>query len=187
MRDAWLVALGLGFCIQAQALERNVVPSGSEIRFQFTQMGVTSQGRFTQFGGTVTLDPAKPSASRMQMSVKTASFQVAREVDVEAVKPEWFFVERFPEATFVSESVTSLGAGRYEAKGPFTLKGVSRPLTVAWTLKERADGGAEMTGQFVVRRADHRIGEGEWQAFDTIANDVTVSFTLQLAAGAATK
>lgn len=177
---ATLLLLGLLAVFGAQAAERPLLQKGSEIRFTFTQMKVPVQGAFNKFSGTLSLDAVKPEQSSICMQVDVASFSVDPEVNGEAVKPEWFDARRFPQATFVSKSVKALGGGRYETLGTFTLKGISREITVPFELKEQAGGNADMRGQFVVRRGDFKVGEGEWSVFDVVANDVKVDFHLLL-------
>jgi polyisoprenoid-binding protein YceI len=175
-----ILALCIGLSFGVSAAERPLVQKGSEIGFRFTQMNVPVKGRFNKFSGTLLLDTHKPESSSIQMQVAVASFSADPEVDVEAVKPEWFNAKVFPNATFVSKSVKSLGGDRYETAGTFTLKGISRDLVVPFELKEQASGNADMRGQFVIKRGDFKIGEGEWSAFDVVANDVQVDFHLVL-------
>lgn len=176
----FLLLLSLCAATVVEAADRPLMQKGSDIRFTYTQMKVPVQGHFTKFTGAQSLDAAKPERSSIRMQVDVASFSADPEVDVEAVKPEWFDAKKFPQATFVSKSVKSMGGGRYEMTGTFTLKGISRDLVVPFELKEQAGGNADMTGQFVLRRGDFKIGEGEWSVFDVVANEVKVDFHLLL-------
>lgn len=180
MRVLTLLLLSICAVFEVNAAERPLIQQGSEIVFRFTQMKTPVQGRFTKFSGTLLLDAAKPETSHIQMQVDVASFSVDPEVDVEAVKPEWFNARVFPQASFVSKTVKSLGGGRYETAGTFTLKGISREMVIPFGLNEQANGSADMRGQFVLRRSDFKIGEGEWSVFDVVANEVQVNFRLQL-------
>lgn len=177
---AFLLLLGVLTAFGASAADRPLLQKGSDIRFTARQMNVPLQGHFTKFSGTLSLDAMKPETSSIRMQVDVGSFSSDPEVDVEAVKPEWFDAKRFPQATFVSKSVKALGGSRYETAGTFTLKGISRDLVVPFELKEQAGGNADMLGQFVVRRGDFKVGEGEWSVFDVVANEVQVNFHLVL-------
>jgi polyisoprenoid-binding protein YceI len=172
------------FVFSAQAADRPVVKKGSDIAFTFTQMNVPVQGHFEKFSGNICFDAAKPEASSVRMSVDTGSIRAGEDTDAEAVKPEWLNVKGFPQATFVSKNIKSLGGGRYEASGTFSLKGLSRDIVVPFTYKETAGGNAEASGEFSIKRGDYRIGEGEWSALDIVANEVRVRFHLILGATA---
>lgn len=179
-----LLMCSLLLAFNAQGAERPIVLKGSDIAFTYTQMNVPVQGHFTKFSGALNVEAAKPEASSVNMVVDVASISAGEETDVEAVKPEWLNAKTFPQATFVSKSVKALGAGRYVATGTFTLKGLARELVVPFEFKEVAGGMADITGQFSLKRGDYKIGEGEWSAFDIVANDVLVRFHLIVGAAA---
>lgn len=161
---------------QAQTL----VPAGSEIVFVAKQMGVPLQGRFPQFSlPGFAFDPKKPEAAKVRIDIQMASATMNdAETDRELAKPEWFDSKRHPSASFTAQSVKALGAGRFELTGPFTLKGQTKPLSVQLQL---AQSGAvsSANGQFTLRRADWKIGDGEWADTSIVAADVQVKFKFQ--------
>lgn len=176
-----IVSMALLLCgFNAVAADRVLIAKGSDIAFSFTQMNVPVQGHFEKFSGTFNFDPARPEAASIAMQVDVASISAGADTDVEAVKPEWLSAKAFPQATFVSNSVKSLGSGHYVATGAFSLKGTTRNLTVPFDFKEGAGGVADVNGQFVLKRSDFKVGEGEWSAFDIVANEVAVKFHLVL-------
>lgn len=183
MRFASLMVTLLLTTLPAAAAVWPLQPAGSSIAFTFTQMNVPAQGRFKRFAGTIDFDPAKPETSHIDMQVDVASFSASEDADAEAVKPQWLDASGHPQARFVSSAVKSLGGGHYQATGKLTIKGVSRDVTVPFDFKEQA-GGASMDGRFIVRRGDYKVGEGEWSAFDIVANEVAVQFHLVLGAAA---
>jgi polyisoprenoid-binding protein YceI len=85
----------------------------------------------------------------------------------------------FPKASFVARAIRGLGGGRYEARGPLTIKGVSREMVSVFTLRTDATG-AWAEGGFVLPRLQFRIGEGEWADTDTVADAVQIRFKLYL-------
>jgi polyisoprenoid-binding protein YceI len=155
-------------------------PAKSQISFTFRQMNVPVDGRFGKFDAQVNVDPAKPESGKVAISVDLASIDSGSAEGNDAVKGrEWFNTMAFPKASFVARAIRGLGGGRYEARGPLTIKGVSREMVSVFTLRTDATG-AWAEGGFVLPRLQFRIGEGEWADTDTVADAVQIRFKLYL-------
>ncbi len=155
-----------------------LLPAQSEIAFVSRQMGVPVEGRFRKFDAQLALDPARPEAGRVALTVDMASATLgAREVDAELPKAAWFNVARFAQATFQSTGIRASGPGRYEVRGTLAIKGHEQPLTVPVSL---AQSGATTlaTGSFTLKRLAFKIGENEWADTSMVADDVQVRFKL---------
>ncbi|MCZ2497414.1 polyisoprenoid-binding protein [Xylophilus sp. Kf1] len=160
--------------------QQAVVPAQSQITFVSKQMGVPVEGQFKKFDAQVAFDPAKLAAARIVFTVDTGSATLGvKETDAELPKPTWFNVSRFPQATFQSSSVKSLGGGKYEVAGKLSIKGQSQDITVPVTM---AQSGATTTatGAFAIKRLAFRIGENEWADTSMVADDVQVKFRFAL-------
>ena len=72
----------------------------------------------------------------------------------------------------------SLGGGRYEARGPLTIKGRTLDVTVPYSVKTDADGNSLIEGVFNIRRLQYGIGQGVWIHVDVVADDVQIRFRL---------
>ncbi len=164
----------------ARAAPYVITPAGSRIGFSYEQMGVTMQGGFRQFTGTLSLDNAQPQKTAVNISVQTGSISLgSRDADRTAAGSDFFNIGAFPRARFQSKQVQSLGNGRYRITGIFTLKNLSRPLTVDAAMQ--TEGAARLlTGNFSLNRLDYGIGTGEWADTSTLGNAVRVNFTLRL-------
>jgi polyisoprenoid-binding protein YceI len=112
----------------------------------------------------------------VQVELELASIDTGSEEANDEVKGKgWFDVKNHPTARFVSSSVKSLGAGRYEVAGKLTIKGRTREVVAPFTLKPFGTG-AVFDGAFVLKRLDYGIGEGVWSDTDTVADEVQVKF-----------
>jgi polyisoprenoid-binding protein YceI len=89
-----------------------------------------------------------------------------------------FDATRFPRARFSSTSISRLDATHFQAVGQLTLRDVTRPLTVAFSLSPTAPHA--MTGTVVIRRLDFGVGQGDWKNTEWVGNEVPVSFALRL-------
>ena len=155
-----------------------LVAAQSEIAFQLKQSGVPVDGRFRRFDAQLVLDPKAPQGGSVTVSIETASATVGfAETDVELPRPPWFDAAKFPRATFRSSAIAALGGGRFEAKGRFELKGTAREIVVPVTIVQNGPQSTA-SGEFVLKRLDYRIGEGEWTDLSLVANDVRVRFKL---------
>jgi len=161
-----------------------VLADKSDIAFSYQQMGVSMDGRFRTFAASqLSFDPARPEASTAVIDVDLLSIDTgSEENDGEVAGKDWFNSQVFPTARFALVSVKALGDNRYQAAGTLTIKGTTRDVVVPATFTEHADSGV-LQGSFTLRRGDYAIGEGEWSAFDIVANDIQVSFRVSMAAG----
>jgi len=160
------------------AIGQTIDPARSSVTATFTQMGVPVEGRFAKVGGEIVYSSAAPTAARAHVVIDTASFDLDDAgYNRELHKPEWFDVQRFPRATFDSETVKAGAPGQFQVSGKLTIKG--RSVTVAGPLSLRDDGGAAVIeGRWPIRRLAFGIGAGEWKDTSVLADEVVVSFRL---------
>ncbi|HUL56242.1 MAG TPA: YceI family protein [Usitatibacter sp.] len=179
MRSFAVAALAALLALPALA-QQKIIAEKSFIRFAFTQMNVDVEGKFRKFDAAIAFDPAKPEATKASFEVDVGSIDLGSdEGNTEARRKTWLNVEGFPKATFTATSVKALGGGRFEARGPLSIKGVSREIVAAFTLAD-AGGIRIVNGQFPLKRLQYKIGEGEWADTDTVADDVLVKFRFAL-------
>ncbi len=158
-------------------------PEQSSIAFAYRQMGVSMDGRFKSFAGQLSFDPAQPDKARAVLDVDLASIDTgSAENDDEVAGKDWFDTAAFPKAHFEASTVKALGGERYEVTGKLSIKGVSREVQVPATFSAQ-NGVGVFAGSFTLRRGDYAIGQGEWAAFDVVANEIQVSFRLVAQAG----
>ena len=152
----------------------NADPSHSTVEFAVKHMGFsTVRGRFLDFDATVEggEEPA------LRGSIKLASVVTHDESRDNHIKaPDFFDVERHPEATVVA---TSIGEDRLVAD--VTLKGVTRPVEFSYRLSEPATDpwGNERMGLELEGEIDRTEFGVNWNnplpnGEPALANDVTV-------------
>ncbi len=160
--------------------QQKLVPAQSDISFVTKQMGVPLDGHFKKFDAQISFDTAKPEAAKIAFTVETGSATLgAPESDAELPKAPWFNVPKFPQATFQSSSVKSLGGGKFQVAGKLTIKGNARDVDVPVTLTQ-AGAVTTAVGQFPIKRLAFKIGEGEWTDTSMVADDVQVKFKLAI-------
>lgn len=160
--------------------QQKLVTERSEIRFVAKQMNVPTEGRFKKFGGEIQFDLAKPEAARAQLEVELGSIDLgSAEGEIEVRRKPWFNVDIFPKATFSGAVAKPLGGGRFEMPGKLGIKGISRDLVLAFTVRQEG-GNLVAEGTYPLKRLEFKIGEGPWEDTDTVANEVPVRFRIVL-------
>jgi len=111
-----------------------VDPAHSEATFQIRHMFTNVRGKFGDFEGAVTMDTENPAASKVTFRIDTSSIDTDQEErDTHLRSQDFFWVEKHPEITFVSETIRPMGENRYAVTGTFTLRGVSKKMTLPVT------------------------------------------------------
>jgi polyisoprenoid-binding protein YceI len=103
------------------------------IQFKISHLGYSwLVGRFNTFDGEFSYDEKNPAASKVVVSIDTASIDSNHaERDKHLRSKDFLDVGKFPKAKFVSTSFKELGNGKAELVGDLTLHGVTRAVTIA--------------------------------------------------------
>ena len=104
-------------------------PVHSSISFSVRHLVVSKvRGTFGTFSGAVTV--AEDGTPSVTAEIDVASVHSGNDQrDAHLLAADFFDVEKYPTATFVSTSVTPAGED-YRLEGDFTLKGVTRPVSL---------------------------------------------------------
>ena len=150
----------------------------STLRFSSSMAGRGFTGVFRRWAADIRFDPADPAASSVTAVIDVGS-AVTGDADRDQALPTDAFLDAraHPEASFVAHGFVPLGPGRYAARGVLTPRGVSKPLTLPFTL-EGSGPRARMTASLAINRLAFGVGQGEWSATTTIPAAVTVTISL---------
>ncbi|WP_137723875.1 YceI family protein [Prescottella subtropica] len=107
-----------------------VDPVHSTVGFTVRHLVVSKvRGTFDDFTGTITVDENGVPAVRAEIQVASVNTRNAQR-DGHIASADFFDVEQFPTATFVSTAVRPAG-DNLVVEGDFTLHGVTRPVELA--------------------------------------------------------
>ena len=156
-------------------------------------------GNASGISGTVTFDPQNPAATKGKIVVTSASLIVPNSMQTTHMHGKmWLDADNYPEITFEVRELQNVKADgdktTADAIGVFTMKGISKDMTIPVTLTYLKDKLGERLGgrqkgdllvirsNFTIKRSDFGIqpGKMENKVSDTI--DLTVGI-----AGAAAK
>ena len=153
--------------------------SAGALQFDAIQADAKFTGRIKAYEVRFDFDPAKPAAGRLDVTVTLASTDTADAERDEILKgAEFFWIERHPQATFHATRFLRDGK-RWRADGELTLRGVTKPAAVLFTLAEQPQQ-LGMKGESKIRRLPFGVGQGEWQSTEWIGDEVVVRFDLKL-------
>ena len=173
--------LCLAFASPALAAARwQVAPDAKAITWQATQAGGSFQGACTAFDADVAFDPADLAASSVTVRIDMAKC-LTGEAQKDAYLPQapWFDVAGFPEATFAAKKFRHIKGDDYVADGSLTLKGVTKPVSVPFTLAINGQT-AHVTGETTLQRLAFGVGDGAQLSAPSVAGpDVLVKIDLK--------
>jgi polyisoprenoid-binding protein YceI len=160
----------------ADAANLKLDPAKSKITFQFSQLGVPMQGRFTRFSAEVFFDARKPDATKAKFAVDINSVDLgAADYNAETRKPVWLDGGKFPTAHFEAEQVTATGPSSFEATGKLSIKGMTQPIKAQFNFTDGPNPVVD--GRFTMKRLAWHIGDGEWKDTSVVADEVLVKFS----------
>ncbi len=174
---ALLVAL-LTLAPMASADGWQVIAPESSLTFSATQAGTPFTGEFRRFQATITFDPDHAESAHVRAEVDLFSATTGSEDRDSALQsPIWFDTASMPKAIYEATGFKPLGGNRFEAEGTLTLKGITAPLTLQFTLE--IDGEtAHAAGGTKIVRTDFKVGSGDFESGKWISKAVDVHFTL---------
>lgn len=175
---ALIVSLLTPLAAPAHAASWTVDPSKSKLAFSGTQTGTRFEGSFSRYTAAIDFDPDHPETSRIAVTVELAS-AVTGDAQRDTALPEkdWFDTGAFPQARFESNAIRKTGDGSYEATGILTIRGVSQPVVLPFTLQ--IDGAnAHAKGRVNLLRNAFGIGQGAWSTDQWVAFEVGVDIDI---------
>lgn len=163
--------------------------SHSEIGFSVRHMMLsTARGVFGAFSGTVDFNETTPAASKVDVTIDTASINTRDEKrDGHLKSPDFFDVEKYPTITFNSVSVETTSATTGKLHGNLMIKGVTKPavLEVEYLGQAKSPWGTTSAG-FSAKTSINREDFGlVWNAaLETggvlVGDKVTITIDLEI-------
>ncbi len=100
--------------------------------FEVNHLGFTGYiGRFNDFSATLDFDSARPTESRLEVTVAPASVDTNNAVlEGKLREPGFFDAARFPSARFVSTGIVITSATTGKVTGNLTLRDITKPVTL---------------------------------------------------------
>lgn len=124
--------LGLVMAFPVAAADYKLDDAHSFVQFRIQHLGFSwLHGRFNTLEGSYSYDDAKPEAANIKVTIDTASIDTNHaERDKHLRSKDFFAVNEYPKATFVSTAYKHLGKDKGILEGKLTMRGITKPIRI---------------------------------------------------------
>jgi polyisoprenoid-binding protein YceI len=149
----------------------------SAIKFN-VKASVAIAGTFDKWDASMTFTSPELATGVLDIKIQAASVNSGSGMKDGKLKSKDFFdAEHDPLITFHSTKVTQTGPNTVELDGDFTIRGVTKPEKLTFTVTGIGTGTGEITGTMAFDRKDYGMNKGI--PFVTIADRVEVIVDLK--------
>ncbi|MBL7647168.1 MAG: YceI family protein [Candidatus Hydrogenedentes bacterium] len=163
----------------AEGTAYNFTPA-TKIEFEGSKVTGSHKGGFTTFTGSVTVPGEDLTKASITATIDMKStFSDSDGLTKHLLSADFFEVDKFPEAKFVSTAIAANG-DKYNVTGDFTLHGVTKSITFPAMLS-LADGKVTAHAEFDINRMDFGI-KYPGKVDDAIRENVVIRLHIEAAA-----
>jgi polyisoprenoid-binding protein YceI len=137
-----LLATTIALPLSAQAADTyKLDPSHTAVVWHINHFGFSNpSGKFTNIDGAILLDEQNPAASKVNVVIPISSLVTGiPKLDEHLRTKDFFDIDQFPTASFVSDTVTVTDKKSATVQGMLTLHGVTKPVTLNVVLNQIGD------------------------------------------------
>jgi polyisoprenoid-binding protein YceI len=142
------------------------------------RMATRVRGHFDVFEGAVHLNGADPGASTAWLTIRADSITTGSRGRDTQLRKTFLSTGEHPVITFVATAVERTSSVTFAVTGDLTIRGVTHPLTVPFTLTE-ADPDVAFTATVPIDRSHWQVN---WNTATTLLVSPTVLLDLQITA-----
>ena len=154
-----------------------ITKQDSSIKF-FVKASVAIAGAFDKWDSTLTFTSPDLTTGVLNITIQADSVNTGSGMKDGKLKSDKFFaVEQNPLITFVSKKFVQTGPGTIEVDGDFTIRGVSRPEKLTFTVTGSGTGSGGIKGTMAFDRKQYGMNSGI--PFIKIADRVEVDVDLK--------
>jgi polyisoprenoid-binding protein YceI len=108
-------------------------PYHTQVEFAAKHLGMmTVRGTFLDLTATGYIDPNHPEASSVDITIQAASIRTHNpQRDNDLRSSNFLEIDKYPTIAFKSTKIEAAGQDRYNMTGDLTIKGTTRPVTLA--------------------------------------------------------
>jgi polyisoprenoid-binding protein YceI len=158
----------------------------TQVTWTLNHMGFSMlSGQFGAQEGTLTIDPAKPAAAKLDVTFAIDQLSVTAAPFANHLKSKDFFdAATYPTARFVSTRVAVTGSTA-RITGNLTIKNVTKPVTIDATfvgagtnpMNKKVNFG--FRGTTTINRSDFGLGYAAPTVADSVKLDINAAFSAQ--------
>ena len=153
-----------------------ITKEASSIKFN-VKASVAIDGTFDKWDATITMTSPDVETGVLDIQIQAASVNTGSGMKDGKLKGKDFFdVEHNPLITFHSTKVVQTGPDTFDFDGDFTIRGVTKPEKLTFTLSGKGTGTGSITGTMAFDRKQYGMNSGI--PFIKIADRVEVTVDL---------
>jgi polyisoprenoid-binding protein YceI len=151
--------------------------AGSTIRFA-VDASITIAGTFNKWNATLTFKSRDATSATLDVEIQAASVDTGSSLKDSKLRSDDFFdVQNNPLITFKSTRIVQTGTNTFEMDGNFTIRGVTKPEKLTFSVSGRGTGSGAIKGTMAFDRKAYGMNSGI--PFIRIANRVEVTVDLK--------
>ena len=146
---------------RAQAPIFAVTKQESSVHFS-VKASVALEGKFDQWEASLTFPSTDVTTGVLDIKIQASSVNTGSGMKDGKLKSKDFFdVEQDPLITFHSDKIVQTGPTTFDMPGTFTIRGVSKPETLVFTLDgTKGSGTGTIKGTMAFDRKDYGMNKG---------------------------
>jgi polyisoprenoid-binding protein YceI len=161
---------------QAQVPVFAITPEESTVQFS-VKASVAIVGKFEKWDATLTFPSTDATSGVLEIKIYADSVNTGSGMKDDKLKGKDFFnAKDDPYITFKSNKTVQTGPTTFEMQGTFTIRGVSKPETLNFTVTGKGTGAGEIKGTMAFDRKEFGMNSGI--PFIKIADRVEVTVDL---------
>ncbi|MEJ2657300.1 MAG: YceI family protein [Desulfobacterales bacterium] len=190
MKKIILIALSLVLMGQTQVMgyQWKIDPNHSSVTFAIKHIYATIHGRFSDFTGDVIFNPDDLQKAKFDFVIHVNSIDTHYNSRDTYLRSSAFLdANKYPVMTFKSSSVSHVSGDKYLVKGKFTIKDVTKELTLPFIyLGQKVDplNKNEMVGgfdcRFKINRFDYHVGNGRLYKMGVVGKEVDIFISMEV-------
>jgi polyisoprenoid-binding protein YceI len=162
---------------RAQVPVFEITTAGSSVHFS-VKASVAIGGTFDNWDATLTFPSTDVTTGVLDIKIQAASVNTGSGTKDNKLRSKDFFdAQEDPYITFHSNKVVQTGPTTFDLPGTFTIRGVSKPETLTFTVTGKGTGAGEIKGTMAFDRKDYGMNSGI--PFIKIADRVEVTVDLK--------
>ncbi len=157
-----------------------IIPSESKLMFTTTMYETEFTGILQDFSGDIVFNPDDLTSASAKIRIGMDNVTTGdSDRDVNIIGPDWFDAAGYPDAKFETIKFEQAEGNNYVAIGNITIRGVTLPLSLPFTLDIAGDR-AHMKGRAALNRLDFGMGKGEWEDPKSVGHEVVILIDLNV-------
>ncbi|MBL0319022.1 MAG: YceI family protein [Alphaproteobacteria bacterium] len=150
----------------------------STVEFEAKQQDVPTRGVFP-VEGTIDFDPNQPEKSSIHVTVPIAALKISlKDARDLLFSPDWLDPERYPVATFQSQTIEKLNDTHFIVNGHLTIRNNALPVRFQFTLDTFNRNVADAHTLLNISRLEYNVGKGQWRDTKSIAEKVQLTIVI---------